>query len=116
MASVPQCDRCQKVPIQVVPVLGKDLCAGCREAFVEWVDLGSIQSAAARPARPGERWEQVLSILKSRGYVTSQLMADHFGFNRHQAINYLHEQRRVGKLELIGRAKFALPRSQEAAE
>lgn len=37
---VPKCDRCQSTDVQVVPVLGRDLCARCREAFDAWVVSG----------------------------------------------------------------------------
>lgn len=37
---VPKCDRCKRVNVQVVPVLGRDLCGQCCESFGSWVDAG----------------------------------------------------------------------------
>ena len=38
MAHIPQCDRCETANVQVVPVLGRDLCGRCCQEFVAWVN------------------------------------------------------------------------------
>jgi chromosomal replication initiation ATPase DnaA len=41
---VPKCDRCQAIDVQVVQVLGRDLCGRCRDAFDAWVNAGHLRA------------------------------------------------------------------------
>jgi hypothetical protein len=54
MASVTMCDRCKAVDVQVVPVLGSDLCNRCIGEFRVWVRTAPRADGTA-PSIGGKR-------------------------------------------------------------
>lgn len=114
---VVSCDRCRLRGVQVVTVLGKDLCAACQAEFVEWVDFGDARAGELQPvdrAGHGERFRQVEAVCRMDGHVTSMSLAKVTGQHRTQCNWYLHAVKRLGHLEFHGRGVFTLPKSKAA--
>jgi hypothetical protein len=110
MATVPQCDRCKSLNVQVVPVLGVDLCTRCIDAFHVWAADAGIKLAPSGRAGCGERMKQACKAIQRDGYVTSESLAELSGMTRVQANGYLHARAKQGALLFVGGRRFVLPR------
>lgn len=110
MATVPQCDRCKSYNVQVVPVLGKDLCKRCIDAFHVW-SSGMPRVTKDGRAGFGERWKQVEAIVARDGCVTSEALAELSDIHRTTASYYLHQQAKRGRLRFLGNRRFVLAES-----
>ena len=87
MATVPKCDRCKAVDVQVVPVLGRDLCVACTGAFRAWVGKGE-----PRPAPTSERIRDI-----------QQAACDYFGLTVEDLVSR-SRMRRVSRPRMIAMA------------
>jgi hypothetical protein len=114
VAIVPQCDRCKALNVQVVSVLGCDLCNRCVSDFRSWA-TNVIKRGSDGRAGYGERMGQAHRVIARDGYVTSSSLASIAGITRIQANGYLHERAKRGALKFDGFGRFVLP-DREAAE
>lgn len=111
MALIPICDKCRRQG-QVIQVLGKDLCTSrCVPQLREWLEYKTETHRNTR----GERLAHAEQCIAKHGYVDAPMIAK---ITREPTAT-VNEALRVlaarGKLQRIGRGRYALP-VQEAAE
>lgn len=114
MATVPQCDRCKNFNVQVVPVLGVDLCRRCVDAFRDWASNAARMGSDGR-AGFRQRHAQAEEVINRDGHVTSVTLANVAGITRVQANHYLHARAKQGALTFLGKGRFVLS-AKDAAE
>lgn len=105
MAVVPQCDRCKLTNIQVVTVLGVDLCRDCIESFREWAK-GRFRTGKNGRAGYRERLSQAHMVIARDGYVTSYTLSEVTGLTKTQANAYLHNSAHGGRLKYVRSGRF----------
>jgi hypothetical protein len=114
MAAIPQCDRCKNVKVQVVTVLGIDLCNDCVSAFRDWA-AGKFRACKDGRAAYRERLGQCFMVISRDGYVTSSTLTELAGIPRTLSNAYLQNSAKAGRLRKLGSGRFGRP-LQEAAE
>lgn len=110
MAMKPHCDRCQAADVQVVQVVGKDLCNVCVRDLKSFLSTPPLRDQRTRSART----DQAMACAR-RGQVSARTLA---GVNQEpyrKAYFTLMGLARAGRLVHRGEGIFTLP-VWEAAE
>ena len=107
MGSASYCDRCKAIGVQLVPVLGADLCNECVAEFQEWVSSGRRRRNQRIVAR-GQWATKLERLARDRGVITPDDVAKAFCVPRPQAHWQLNYHTRVTRvLTAVGQARFA---------
>lgn len=106
MALRPHCDRCGAADVQVVSVLGADLCNGCvadARAFIAKPPVRQVDTKKMRT-------KQAVQLCLAKGAVSAADVAEMNGEPYRKAYHSLIGVAKAGKLVHLGRGVFELPR------
>ncbi len=107
MSQVNMCDRCKSVDVQVVPVLGFDLCNRCLSEFKTWVKTsvtadGSPRVTVGKRRTPqGQPQRIALQIVAEHGEVSPEAYGRATSKDYRHAYYTLNYLTRCGVLERI---------------